>query len=85
MRAATMEKLITTVAHGNAGPSTALEYGFLLSEAASLPEYLERLREALFLTGAAPQSAKVINAASSGLLPGADEPPSSIDAAHRSN
>jgi hypothetical protein len=56
-----MKKLIITVAPGNASPSTALEYGFLLAEGADLPEYLERLRQALFLTGAALQSAKVIN------------------------
>jgi hypothetical protein len=56
-----VKKLIITVAHGNESPTTALEYGFLLSEAAELPEYLERLRQALFLTGAALQSAKVIN------------------------
>jgi hypothetical protein len=56
-----MKKLIITVAPGNASPSTALECGFLLNEGATLPEYLERLRQALFLTGAALQSAKVIN------------------------
>jgi hypothetical protein len=59
--ATTMKKLIITVAHGNASPTTALELGFLLSEEAELAEYLERLREALFLTGAALQSAKVVN------------------------
>lgn len=52
-----MKKLIVTVGP----PSTALEYGFLLSEEAALPDYLERLRAALFLTGAALQSAKVLN------------------------
>jgi hypothetical protein len=56
-----MKKLIITVAPGHASPRTALEYGFLLSEGATIPDYLERLREALFLTGAALQSAKVIN------------------------
>jgi hypothetical protein len=56
-----MKKLIITVAQGNASPRTAIEYGFLLSEGAALPEYLERLRHALFLTGAALQSAKVVN------------------------
>jgi hypothetical protein len=56
-----MKKLIITVAQGNASPRTTLEYGFLLSEGATLPDYLERLREALLLTGAALQSAKVIN------------------------
>ena len=56
-----MKKLIITVAHSNEIPSTGLEYGFLLSEAADLPEYLHRLRQALFLTGAALESAKVIN------------------------
>jgi hypothetical protein len=56
-----MKKLIITVAQGNASPRTAVEYGFLLNEGATLPEYLERLRHALFLTGAALQSAKVIN------------------------
>ena len=56
-----MKKLILTVAHGNTSPTTALEYGFLLSEEAGLPEYLEGLRGALFLTGAALQSAKVID------------------------
>jgi hypothetical protein len=61
MRAATMKKLIITVAPGNPSLSTALEYGFLLGEEAALPEYLERLRQALFLTGAALRSAKVIN------------------------
>jgi hypothetical protein len=61
MRAGTMKKLIITVAHGNANPTTALEYGFLLDEEAALPDYLERLRQALFLTGAALQSAEVIN------------------------
>jgi hypothetical protein len=60
MRPANMKKLLITVAHGNAGP-TPLEYGFLLSEGADLPEYLVRLRAALFLTGADLQSAKVIN------------------------
>jgi hypothetical protein len=55
-----MKKLILTVAHGNASP-TPLEYGFPLCEEAALPEYLERLRGALFLTGAALQSAKVVN------------------------
>jgi hypothetical protein len=54
-----MKKLIITVGHGS--PTTALEYCFLLSEEASLPDYLERLRQALFLTGAALQSAKVLN------------------------
>jgi hypothetical protein len=53
-----MKRLIITVAHANASPTTALEYGFLLNEAAQISEYLERLRGALFLTGAAP---KVIN------------------------
>ena len=56
-----MKRLIITVASGNASPSTALEYGFLLSEEATLLEYLEGLRRALFLTGAALRSAKVIN------------------------
>ena len=56
-----MKKLLITVAPGNAGPSTALEYGFLLSEQATLSEYLEGLRKALFLTGAVLQSAKVLN------------------------
>jgi hypothetical protein len=56
-----MKKLIITVAHGDANPTTALEYGFLLCEEATPPDYLERLRQALFLTGAALQSAKVIN------------------------
>jgi hypothetical protein len=55
-----MRKLIITVAP-NASRSTALEYGFLLDETAELPDYLEGLRKALFLTGAALQSAKVIN------------------------
>jgi hypothetical protein len=55
-----MKKLIITVAQGNAS-RTPLEYGFLLSEEAALSDYLERLRQALFLTGAALQSAKVIN------------------------
>jgi hypothetical protein len=59
--AATMKKLIITVAQSNASASTALEYGFLLSEEATLTDYLEGLRGALFLTGAALQSAKVIN------------------------
>jgi hypothetical protein len=54
-----MKKLIITVAPSNA--STALEYGFLLGEGATLPDYLEGLRKALFLTGASLQSAKVIN------------------------
>jgi hypothetical protein len=61
MRAATMKKLIITVAQANVSPTTVLEYGFLLNEETDLPEYLERLRQALFLTGAALQSAKVIN------------------------
>jgi hypothetical protein len=56
-----MKRLILTVAHGNASPTTPLEYGFLLSEEAALPEYLEQLRQALFLTGADLHSAKVIN------------------------
>ena len=56
-----MKKLIITVAPGNASPSAALQYGFLLSEEATLTEYLEGLRRALFLTGAALQSAKVID------------------------
>jgi hypothetical protein len=56
-----MKKLIVTVAHGNPSVSTALEFGFLLSEEAAVPEYLERLQGALFLTGAALQSAKVLN------------------------
>jgi len=56
-----MKKLILTVAHDNASPTAALEYGFLLSEEAALPDYLERLRQALFLTGAALLSAKVLN------------------------
>jgi hypothetical protein len=56
-----MKKLIITVAPGHASPRTTLEYGFLLSEGATLPDYLERLRQALFLTGAALQGAKVIN------------------------
>jgi hypothetical protein len=56
-----MKKLIITVAPSNASLSTALEYGFLLGEGAELPDYLEGLRKALFLTGAALQSAKVIN------------------------
>jgi hypothetical protein len=60
MRAATMKKLIITVAHANASP-TPLEYGFLLGEEAAPLDYLERLRQALFLTGAALQSAKVID------------------------
>jgi hypothetical protein len=61
MRAAKMKKLIITVAHGDASPTTALEYGFLLGEEATPPDYLERLRQALFLTGATLQNAKVIN------------------------
>ena len=56
-----MKKLIITVGQGNASPTTALEYGFLLSEETALPDYLERLRQALFLTGAALLSAKVLN------------------------
>jgi hypothetical protein len=60
MKAAAMKKLMIVVAQGNASP-TPLEYGFLLSETADLPEYLTRLREALYLTGAALHSAKVIN------------------------
>jgi hypothetical protein len=56
-----MKKLIITVGQGDASPATALEYGFLLSEAADLPEYLVRLRSALFLTGSDLLSAKVIN------------------------
>jgi hypothetical protein len=55
-----MKKLIITVA-SNASRSTALEYGFLLGEGAELSDYLEGVRRALFLTGAALQSAKVIN------------------------
>jgi hypothetical protein len=55
-----MRKLIITVAHGTS-PVAALEYGVLLSETAELPEYLERLRQALFMTGAALRSAEVIN------------------------
>jgi hypothetical protein len=55
-----MKKLIITVVQGNASP-TPVEYGFPLSDEAALADYLERLREALFLTGAALQSAKVIN------------------------
>jgi hypothetical protein len=54
-----MKKLIITVAPDNA--STALEYGFVLSEEVILAECLEGLRRALFLTGATLQSAKVIN------------------------
>jgi hypothetical protein len=61
MRSPPMKKLIITVAPGNTSPSTALEYGFLLPEGAALPDYLERLRQALFLTGSSLQSAKVIN------------------------
>jgi hypothetical protein len=60
MRSATVKKLVITVSQGNAGP-TPLEYGFLLSHEAALPDYLERLRQALFLTGAALLSAKVVN------------------------
>jgi hypothetical protein len=60
MRAAIMKKLIISVAHGNAS-ATPLEYGFLLSDGAAPPDYLERLRQALFLTGAALLSAKVLN------------------------
>jgi hypothetical protein len=56
-----MKKLIITAAPSNASRSTALEYGFLLGEGAELRDYLEGLRKALFLTGAALQSAKVIN------------------------
>jgi hypothetical protein len=58
---AVMKKLIITVAPSGASRSTALEYGFLLNEGASLSDYLEGLRRALFLTGSALQSAKVIN------------------------
>jgi hypothetical protein len=61
MGIAIMKKLIITVAPTGASPSTALEYGFLLDEGADLPDYLERLRHALFLTGSALHSAKVIN------------------------
>jgi hypothetical protein len=56
-----MKRLIITVAPSNASRSTALEYGFLLGEGAELPDYLEGLRKALFLTGADLRSAKVIN------------------------
>jgi hypothetical protein len=56
-----MKKLIIAVAPSNAGRSDALEYGFLLGEGAELTDYLEGLRKALFLTGAALQSAKVID------------------------
>jgi hypothetical protein len=56
-----MKKLIITVAPSNDSRSTTLEYGFLLGEGAELRDYLEGLRKALFLTGAALQSAKVIN------------------------
>jgi hypothetical protein len=56
-----MRKLIITVAPGNASPSTALEYGFLLGDGADLLDYLEGLRKTLFLTGAALKSAKVVN------------------------
>lgn len=54
-----MKKLIITVEYGNASQTTALEFGFL--EEATLPDYLERLGQALFLTGAALRSAKVIS------------------------
>jgi hypothetical protein len=56
-----MKKIILTVAQGNESPITALEYDFPLREHAPAAEYLERLREALFLTGATLQSAKVLN------------------------
>jgi hypothetical protein len=39
-----MKKLIITVAPGNATASSAIEYGFLLSDGAALPDYLERVR-----------------------------------------
>jgi hypothetical protein len=61
MGSSPMKKLIITVAPSNAGRRDALEYGFLLGEGAELTDYLEGLRKALFLTGAALQSAKVID------------------------
>jgi hypothetical protein len=48
-----MKKLIITMAPSNVSSSTALEYGFLLGQGAELRDYLEGLRKALFLTGAA--------------------------------
>jgi hypothetical protein len=55
-----MKTLILTIAQSSANPHAAFEYGLQLHKEADLDECLERLRGALFLTGATVESAKVI-------------------------
>jgi hypothetical protein len=57
-----MKKLILTIAHSSENPHTSSEYSLPLDKEASLAQCLERLRGALFLTGSATQSVRVIDA-----------------------
>ena len=58
-RIQTMKKLILTIAHSCANPRAVFAYSVLLHDEADLAECLDRLRAALFLTGAAVESVKV--------------------------
>jgi hypothetical protein len=56
-----MKKLILTIAHTREDPHATFEYSLQLPKEADLAECLERLRGAVFLTGLAVQSAKVMD------------------------
>jgi hypothetical protein len=56
-----MKTLLLTIAQSSANPPAVFEYSVQLREEADVAECLERLREALFLTGAAVERAKVID------------------------
>jgi hypothetical protein len=56
-----MKKLILTVAANSADPHAVSVHTFQLGKEADLSECLERLRAALFLTGAVVESAEVFD------------------------
>jgi hypothetical protein len=60
MRAATMEKLILTVAPSSADTHAVSVHTFQPGKEADLTECLKRLRGALFLTGSVVESAEMI-------------------------
>ena len=54
-----MKKLILTIAHSCENPHAVFAYSVQLHKEADLAECLDRLRAALFLTGATVESVKV--------------------------
>ena len=55
-----MKTLLLTIAQSAANPHAVFEYSVQLREERDVAESLDRLRGALFLTGAAVEGAKVI-------------------------